>query len=32
MAATVREAIRELTRETMATMDILVEASDRPSC
>src|SRR5256885_6951017 len=29
MAATVREAIRELTRETMATMDILVEASDR---
>src|SRR5207245_11701788 len=29
MAATVREAIRELTRQTMATMDALLEASDR---
>ena len=29
MAATVREALRELTRQTMATMDALLEASDR---
>jgi hypothetical protein len=29
MAATVREAIRELMTQTMATMDILLEASDR---
>ena len=29
MAATVREAIRELTRQTMATIDTLLEASDR---
>jgi hypothetical protein len=29
MAATVREAIRELMTQTMATIDILLEASDR---
>jgi hypothetical protein len=29
MAATVREAIRELMTQTMATMDTLLEASDR---
>jgi hypothetical protein len=29
MAATVREAIRELMTQTMATMDALLEASDR---
>jgi hypothetical protein len=29
MAATVREAIRELLEQTMATMDALLEASDR---
>ena len=29
MAATVREAIRELMAQTMATMDTLLEASDR---
>ncbi len=29
MAATVREAIRELLEQTMATMDTLLEASDR---
>ena len=29
MAATVREAIRELLQQTMATMDALLEASDR---
>src|SRR2546422_7911405 len=29
MAATVREAIRELTRQTMATIDTLLEAPDR---
>jgi hypothetical protein len=29
MAATVREAIRELMAQTMATMDALLEASDR---
>jgi hypothetical protein len=29
MAATVREAVRELLQQTMATMDTLLEASDR---
>ncbi len=29
MAATVREAVRELLQQTMATMDALLEASDR---
>ena len=29
MAATVREAVRELLTQTMATIDILLEASDR---
>ena len=29
MAATVREAVRELVQQTMATMDALLEASDR---
>src|SRR5437899_11653899 len=29
MAATVREAIRELTRQTMATIETLLEAPDR---
>jgi hypothetical protein len=29
MAATVREAIRELMEQTMRTMDALLEASDR---